>query len=104
MSTTLPVTVSAKTGALNARTAAAIVNPVNILRMEYSSKIRTDSLCLYHDWSYTARMKNISTLAAVVLGGAAVLGAQSAPAPRAVPTVDQLLSLKRAGSPEISPD
>jgi dipeptidyl aminopeptidase/acylaminoacyl peptidase len=49
-------------------------------------------------------MKNIFTLAAVALGGAAVLGAQSAPASRAVPTVDQILSLKRAGSPEISPD
>ena len=37
---------------------------------------------------------------------AAVLGAQTAPTalPRAAPTVDQILSLKRAGSPEISPD
>jgi dipeptidyl aminopeptidase/acylaminoacyl peptidase len=48
-------------------------------------------------------MKNILTLAAVALGGAAVLGAQSASS-RVVPTVDQILSLKRAGSPEISPD
>ncbi len=104
MSTTLPVTVSAKTGALNARTAAAIVNPVNILRIEILLPNPTDSLCLYHVWSYTAPMKNILTLAAVALGGAAVLGAQSAPASRVVPTVDQILSLKRAGSPEISPD
>ncbi len=37
--------------------------------------------------------------------GAAALGAQTAPiAPKAAPTVDQILSLKRVASPEISPD
>ena len=51
-------------------------------------------------------MKKVLTLAALVLGGAAVLRAQTAPtaSPRVAPTVDQILSLKRAGSPEISPD
>ena len=37
-------------------------------------------------------------IACVMLGAAATLAAQTAP------TVDQILSLKRAGSPEISPD
>src|SRR5258708_35756261 len=51
-------------------------------------------------------MKNIVILAGVVAVSVAVLGAQDAPAalPRVTPTVDQILSLKRAGSPEISPD
>lgn len=51
-------------------------------------------------------MKNALTLAGVVLGSAAALGAQNAPLalPRIAPTVDQILSLKRVGSPEISPD
>ena len=51
-------------------------------------------------------MKNALTLWCVVLAGAAALGAQTAPMtlPRVAPTVDQILSLKRAGSPEISPD
>ncbi|HEX7138906.1 MAG TPA: hypothetical protein VF219_13695, partial [Vicinamibacterales bacterium] len=39
----------------------------------------------------------------IVLGlGASLAAAQ--PASRVTPSVDQLLSLKRAGSPEISPD
>src|SRR3954451_22775262 len=51
-------------------------------------------------------MKNVVTLAAVAIAGVAVLDAQPAPPPisRVAPTVDQILSLKRAGSPEISPD
>jgi dipeptidyl aminopeptidase/acylaminoacyl peptidase len=51
-------------------------------------------------------MKNVCTLAVLVLGIAAPLGAQSAAlaVPRVAPTVDQILSLKRAGSPAISPD
>ena len=51
-------------------------------------------------------MKIALIAACVVLGGAAVSGAQTAPLalPRVAPTVDQVLSLKRAGSPEISPD
>jgi dipeptidyl aminopeptidase/acylaminoacyl peptidase len=51
-------------------------------------------------------MKNVLTVAALALGSAAALSAQNAPAalPRVAPTVDQILSLKRAGSPEISPD
>jgi dipeptidyl aminopeptidase/acylaminoacyl peptidase len=50
-------------------------------------------------------MKNTLMLACVV-GGVATLGAQTAPLalPRVAPTVDQILSLKRAGSPELSPD
>src|SRR5712675_2122239 len=47
-------------------------------------------------------MKNVLTLAALALGSVAALSAQNAP--RIAPTVDQILSLKRAGSPEISPD
>ena len=51
-------------------------------------------------------MKNVLTLAVLALGSVAALSAQNAPAalPRLAPTVDQILSLKRAGSPEISPD
>ena len=51
-------------------------------------------------------MKNALTLACVVLGGVATLGAQIAPMalPRVAPTVDQILSLKRVASPQISPD
>jgi dipeptidyl aminopeptidase/acylaminoacyl peptidase len=54
-------------------------------------------------------MKNLLTLAAVmIVGGGFVttLDAQTAPMalPRVAPTVDQILSLKRAASPEISPD
>jgi dipeptidyl aminopeptidase/acylaminoacyl peptidase len=49
-------------------------------------------------------MKHILMFAGMVVGAVA-LGAQTAPiAPKAVPTVDQILSLKRVGSPEISPD
>src|SRR5712675_3228191 len=47
-------------------------------------------------------MKNVLTLAALALGSVAALSAQNAP--RTAPTVDQILSLKRAGSPKISPD
>src|SRR3954462_14619565 len=51
-------------------------------------------------------MKNVVTLAAVAIAGVAVLDAQPAPTPisRVAPTVDQILSLKRAASPDISPD
>src|SRR5262245_63419345 len=50
-------------------------------------------------------MKFFVTLALTM--SAAVAGAQSStaqPQPRVAPTVDQILSLKRVGSPEISPD
>jgi dipeptidyl aminopeptidase/acylaminoacyl peptidase len=50
-------------------------------------------------------MKHMLMLACLV-GGVATLGAQTAPMalPRVPPTVDQILSLKRVASPEISPD
>ena len=47
-------------------------------------------------------MKKALTLACFVLGGAATLGAQTTP--KVAPTVDQILSMKRVGSPQISPD
>jgi dipeptidyl aminopeptidase/acylaminoacyl peptidase len=51
-------------------------------------------------------MKNTWLVACAVIGGAIMLRAQAAPIsfPKLAPTVDQILSLKRAGSPEISPD
>jgi dipeptidyl aminopeptidase/acylaminoacyl peptidase len=51
-------------------------------------------------------MKNVLTLTALAFAGAAALSAQNrtAASPQIAPTVDQILSLKRAGSPEISPD
>src|SRR5258707_11564983 len=51
-------------------------------------------------------MKFFVILACALLGGMATAAAQTAPLalPRVAPTVDQILSLKRAGSPEISPD
>jgi dipeptidyl aminopeptidase/acylaminoacyl peptidase len=51
-------------------------------------------------------MKNVLIAACVVLAGAAAAAAQTGrmELPRVAPTVDQILSLKRAGSPEISPD
>jgi dipeptidyl aminopeptidase/acylaminoacyl peptidase len=51
-------------------------------------------------------MKNILFVACAVVGGTITLRAQTAPlvSPRVPPTVDQILSLKQAGSPEISPD
>jgi dipeptidyl aminopeptidase/acylaminoacyl peptidase len=48
-------------------------------------------------------MKHILLLAGVALAGSAILTAQPAPS-AAAPSVDQILSLKRAGSPELSPD
>jgi dipeptidyl aminopeptidase/acylaminoacyl peptidase len=49
-------------------------------------------------------MKHILMFAGMVAGTVA-LGAQTTPiAPKVAPTVDQILSLKRVGSPEISPD
>ncbi len=50
-------------------------------------------------------MKFFVTLACVVLSGMSA-GAQTRPMalPKVAPTVDQILSLKRVGSPEISPD
>jgi len=51
-------------------------------------------------------MKNVMIAACLALAAATAASAQSAPmAPaRVAPTADQILSLKRAGSPEISPD
>jgi len=51
-------------------------------------------------------MKNVLIAAGLVLATAATSNAQTASAttPRVAPTADQILSLKRAGSPEISPD
>src|SRR4051812_4427840 len=50
-------------------------------------------------------MKKVFTLAALAVASVAALRAQTAPTmSRVAPTVDQILSLKRAGSPEISPD
>jgi dipeptidyl aminopeptidase/acylaminoacyl peptidase len=51
-------------------------------------------------------MKNTFSVACAVIGGAIMLRAQTAPMSfqKLAPTVDQILSLKRAGSPEISPD
>jgi dipeptidyl aminopeptidase/acylaminoacyl peptidase len=50
-------------------------------------------------------MKFLVTLACVVLSGTSA-GAQTPPValPKVAPTVDQVLSLERVGSPEISPD
>jgi dipeptidyl aminopeptidase/acylaminoacyl peptidase len=48
-------------------------------------------------------MTKIFTLVAAIAGGVATLGAQTS-APKTAPTVDQILGLRRAGSPEISPD
>jgi dipeptidyl aminopeptidase/acylaminoacyl peptidase len=51
-------------------------------------------------------MKTMLTLACAIPLGTAMAAAQSQPMalPKVAPTVDQVLSLKRAGSPEISPD
>jgi dipeptidyl aminopeptidase/acylaminoacyl peptidase len=52
-------------------------------------------------------MKTMLALACAAVGGAVMLEAQTTPPiafPKVPPTVDQLLSLKRAGSPQISPD
>ena len=52
-------------------------------------------------------MKFFVTLACAVLGAVATRAGAQTPAmalPKVAPTVDQVLSLKRAGSPEISPD
>jgi len=51
-------------------------------------------------------MKNMLLIACAIIGGAITLPAQTAPTalPKTPPTVDQILSLRRAGSPEISPD
>jgi len=51
-------------------------------------------------------MKNLLTVVLCTLGTVAALGAQKPPMalPRVAPAVDQILSLKRVGSPEISPD
>src|SRR3954452_10988289 len=51
-------------------------------------------------------MKKVLTLAAFAIASVAALRAQttSTMSTRVAPTVDQILSLKRAGSPEISPD
>src|SRR3954469_13546486 len=50
-------------------------------------------------------MKNVLLIAVLALAGAAALRAQSpVVSASAAPTVDQILSLTRVGSPEISPD
>jgi dipeptidyl aminopeptidase/acylaminoacyl peptidase len=51
-------------------------------------------------------MKNTLLSAVLCVGTAALASAQTAPMalPRVAPTVDQILSLKRAGAPKISPD
>jgi dipeptidyl aminopeptidase/acylaminoacyl peptidase len=51
-------------------------------------------------------MRKPLVFACVVVGATVSLGAQLAPLalPKSAPTVDQILSLKRAGSPKISPD
>src|SRR5438045_9686045 len=51
-------------------------------------------------------MRKLLLFACVVAGATVSLGAQLAPRamPKSAPTVDQVLSLKRAGSPKISPD
>ncbi|HWF84304.1 MAG TPA: S9 family peptidase [Vicinamibacterales bacterium] len=51
-------------------------------------------------------MKHIWIVACLIATAVALPRAQTAPMapPRVAPTVDQILSLKRAGSPEISPD
>ncbi len=51
-------------------------------------------------------MKNIWIVACLIAAAVALPRAQTAPMapPQVAPTVDQILSLKRAGSPEISPD
>jgi dipeptidyl aminopeptidase/acylaminoacyl peptidase len=51
-------------------------------------------------------MKTIVTLVGVMVIGTTLAQAQTPPMalPKVAPTVDQVLSLKRAGSPEISPD
>src|SRR5438477_10560437 len=51
-------------------------------------------------------MKKVLIAACLVLAAAGVSDAQTArmELPRVAPTVDQILSLKRAGSPQISPD
>lgn len=50
-------------------------------------------------------MRNTLPLALIALSSVATLAAQTTPAStKAAPTVDEILSLKRAGSPAISPD
>src|SRR5712692_4216930 len=51
-------------------------------------------------------MKNTLLFACAVIVGTITLGAQTTPTalPKVAPTVDQILSLKRVASPEISPD
>src|SRR3954465_14981341 len=51
-------------------------------------------------------MKKVLIAACLVLAAAGMSNAQTArmEVPRVAPTVDQILSLKRAASPEISPD
>jgi dipeptidyl aminopeptidase/acylaminoacyl peptidase len=55
---------------------------------------------------YCRRMTKTSTLATLLVACGVTLGAQTAPValPTPAPSIDQILSLKRAGSPELSPD
>src|ERR1700730_17062670 len=74
--------------------------------MRYTGPAIAWILAVYCDRSGSHSMKNLLCVVGLVAGGLAVPGAQRAPIalPKAPPTVDQILSLKRAGSPEISPD
>ena len=54
---------------------------------------------------YTARrMKHVCCIACAVVARRGARAQTAGAPPRVAPTVDQILSLKRAGSPEISPD
>ncbi len=56
-------------------------------------------------WSYTPGMKHALFTAAVLLAASTAPHAQTPMSlPKVAPTVDQILSLKRAASPELSPD
>jgi Tol biopolymer transport system component len=49
-------------------------------------------------------MKKTSLVACALVGGAVLPAAQTTPIAKVAPTVDQILSLKRVASPELSPD
>src|SRR4029079_18229372 len=77
-------------------------------RVDLRARIRPDSLYTSRIRDFPHRgeppMKIILTVASI-LAAASMPQAQRPPAaPLQAPTVDQILSLNRAGSPEISPD
>src|ERR1700730_18509281 len=74
--------------------------------MRYTGPAIAWILAVYCDRSGSHSMKSLLCVAGLVAAGRAVPASQRAPIalPKAPPTVDQILSLKRAGSPEISPD